>query len=198
MKIRLLLVCGLSCLSVPAMAADLIIPSYTPEVMSSLSVHDWSGFYVGASAGYGWASSNAAVDDESGPGVALQAGYNHDFGSWVAGARAEFVPSSLAEVEVNGRELGNAGRVVGTAGVKIGDTGSTLAYGMAGVGIATSSEGDEDFTDYGWTVGAGVAQALTENVSVFGEVSYARFDDVADTKFDVDGVGVAAGVAYRF
>jgi len=180
------------------MAADLVVPSYTPEMMSSVSIHDWSGFYVGASVGYGWASSNAAVDDESSLGGALHAGYNQDFGSWVAGARADFVPSSLADIEVNGRELGNSGRLVGTAGVKLGESGNTLAYGLGGLAIAASSEGDEDFTDLGWTIGAGVAHAVTENVSVFGEVNYARFNDVADTAFDVDGLGVSAGIAYRF
>lgn len=183
----------------PALAADPIMPApFVPSPISPVSAHDWGGFYAGATLGYGWASSNAPVPDQNAFGAALHAGYNLDMGDWVVGLRGEYAPAALTDLSVGGRTLDHAGRLTAIAGMKLGPRGETLGYFLGGAGVARSSAGGADFTDWGWTVGAGVSQALGEAISVSGEVTYARFDDVGGTSYDVDGVGVSLGLSYHF
>ena len=42
----------------PAFAADLPIRSAPPSMLSPVSAYNWTGFYVGANAGYGWGNQN--------------------------------------------------------------------------------------------------------------------------------------------
>lgn len=92
----------------PASAADLPARVYTkaPAVAAS-PIYDWSGFYIGANAGYGWARDDHADLQTAGgffttgPAGAFggvqriqpqgavyggQAGYNWQYSSWVFGA----------------------------------------------------------------------------------------------------------------
>ena len=53
--------------STAALAADL--PLYTPPpaespVYAPASVYDWSGFYIGAHAGYGWGDTDGSWEGE--------------------------------------------------------------------------------------------------------------------------------------
>src|SRR5271163_1408884 len=45
-------------LGAPAFAADLPIRSAPPSMLSPVSAYNWTGFYVGANAGYGWGNQN--------------------------------------------------------------------------------------------------------------------------------------------
>src|SRR5690554_3242572 len=114
--------------TMPAMAADPIAPApYVPSPVTPVSVHDWSGFYAGISAGYGRVSSNSPLPDQTGFGAALHAGYLHDFGDWVAGVRAEFAPTAFTDLSAGTVTLGHSGRVTGQLGMKFGTAGSTMA-----------------------------------------------------------------------
>jgi outer membrane immunogenic protein len=91
-----------------AQAADLRAPSYKAPIYTAPAANDWSGFYVGGNAGYGFGSAN--VTSSVGPGGlnddaiaaaqspslspkgftgGLQAGYNYQMGSWVFGIEAD-------------------------------------------------------------------------------------------------------------
>ena len=90
--------------SVPAAAADLrAAPRKAPPPTAVVAVYDWSGFYVGANAGYGttrncWdfvsIDGIAFTDTEgchssSGAVAGGQFGYRWQMGSWVFGAEAQ-------------------------------------------------------------------------------------------------------------
>ena len=92
----------------PAWAADMV-PVYKASPVAP-PAHDWSGFYVGVNAGYGWRdpsidfSGNAAADttyfasgglprsvvvDPKGFLGGLQGGYNRQLGRWMLGLEAD-------------------------------------------------------------------------------------------------------------
>lgn len=89
----------------PALAADLPARTYTKAPPIVAAAYDWSGFYVGANAGYG--SSRKCYDDagvsalllpvpihdacgnSTGGLVGGQIGYNWQAGSWVFGLEAQ-------------------------------------------------------------------------------------------------------------
>src|SRR6478609_10580168 len=74
-----------------AAAADLAARPYTKAPATVVAVYNWTGFYLGANAGYGWGNSNefAAVFgtranfDISGGLAGGQVGYNWQTGAWV-------------------------------------------------------------------------------------------------------------------
>jgi len=92
-------------LAAPAIAADLAARPYTKAPPMVAAVYDWSGFYIGANAG--WASSRKCWDlvgvpgnrfaasiaegchDASGGLAGGQVGYNWQMGSWVVGLEAQ-------------------------------------------------------------------------------------------------------------
>ncbi len=94
----------------PAVAADLAVKAQKPV---AVAVYNWTGFYVGGNAGYGWASAHdsmalggAWLTDGSSDNIpltplgngqlkprgftgGLQAGYNYQAGPWVFGLEAD-------------------------------------------------------------------------------------------------------------
>ncbi|RDE07668.1 outer membrane protein [Pelagibacterium lacus] len=199
MKTTLAIAAAIGLTALPAVAADVIQPApIMPILTSPVSAHDWTGFYIGLTGAYANVSSNSGAPSENIFGVGVHAGYMLDMGDMVAGVRAEYSPSSLSNLSVGGVTLGDVGRLTGQFGLKLGDGGSTLAYAMGGLGVARSTNAGTDYTDLGWTVGAGVTQALSDSFSLTGEVSYIHFDNVSGTTVDVDGVGVVIGLSYHF
>jgi outer membrane immunogenic protein len=106
MKKILLTVAGLAALGLatPASAADLAAKPYVKAPPMVAPVYDWSGFYIGANAGYGWSNrcldvtaiNGAGVFDaegcrNAGGGVAGgQIGYRWQWGGgWVFGLEAQ-------------------------------------------------------------------------------------------------------------
>jgi outer membrane immunogenic protein len=81
----------------PAAAADLAARPYTKAPATAVAVYNWTGFYLGANAGYGWGHSDefAAVFgtranfDISGGLAGGQVGYNWQAGAWVFGVEVD-------------------------------------------------------------------------------------------------------------
>jgi outer membrane immunogenic protein len=169
--------------SVSASAADLIIPT-TPEPIYEAAGFSWDGLYAGIEAGGLFADGvdgtdttglvggivgvNFTVADPIVVGVELQADY-----LFLDGDDAGLV---LA--------LGRVGAVV---------TDSVLVYAAGGFG--TNVGGDDEDAIY--ALGAGVEVALTDSVSLRGEVlGLGAFDDANDDFFDQAKATV--GVFYHF
>jgi outer membrane immunogenic protein len=78
-------------------AADLAARPYTKAPAMIAAVYDWSGFYIGANAGYGWAQdsrdNNAGVNiasyDAKGATAGGQIGYRWQTGAWVWGLEGQ-------------------------------------------------------------------------------------------------------------
>jgi outer membrane immunogenic protein len=121
----------------------------------------WLGAYVGANAGFQWAS-NIGGASQSGFTGGIQGGYNWQSGPWVYGVEADFNLSSASGTFAD-YQFSNPwfGTLRGRAGYAINNV---FFYGTAGlaVGIGTvARNGLSDSSGHlGWTIGAGVEFGL--------------------------------------
>lgn len=151
---------------------------------------DWTGFYGGVQLGYADADTNVAGlggDDIIG---GLVAGYDYDFGQWVAGAGFDY---DFADIALGGgNDIESVWRLKLRGGYKIGNG---LLYGTGGFAQAdTNTLGSED----GYFIGAGYEHLLTDNFALGGEVLYHEFDNYGGTAIDVEATTVQARATFRF
>lgn len=174
-------------------AADLSTP-YQPSaaVYSPASAFNWSGFYVGANAGYGWAEMS---DNLGGPVQRLQGalgalggvqvGYNYDFGGFVLGVEGDLQVSGMKYTETLAGVTGTFSvDQFGTLRARAGLAADRfLPYVTGGLAVANGhiningagANYDESKVSVGWTVGAGVEFAATDNITLKAEYLYADF-----------------------
>jgi high affinity Mn2+ porin len=190
----------------PAIAADVRLPVKAPHIQS---VFDWTGFYIGAHAGFARGSSSAVLTDpaitaSSGSfgGVigGVQAGYNVQLSSGIVlGAEADITfPNYLASNSIAAllatprssvvEQLDYAGSLRGRIGYA---SGHWLAYATGGLAWAgerfvntpaIGSEEKELNVRLGWAAGAGVEYAFAPHWSLRLEYLYSRFEQ-ADIRF---------------
>jgi outer membrane immunogenic protein len=164
--------------------------------------YNWTGFYVGGALGAGAVvhelNSNLApggieFNGLGGEGIfgELNAGYDYDFGTWVAGVLVDGRYSGIStELDTGAIGAGTISvdadygfDVIARAGVKLNE--STLAYALAGYswqhfdlefpsGLGID---DIDWDSSGFSVGGGLEAAVSENVSVNLEYRYSQFED---------------------
>lgn len=197
-------------------AADLAVkaPVYkAPPVILS----DWSGFYLGINAGYGWGDSKFDISffDTKPKGGLFggQAGYNWQYGAIVAGVEVDFDGADIKE-SFDFRVFGVPGHFthevkfdeLATARARLGYIvlPNLLAYGTAGPGWGHSEVTNTFFSpfssganEFGWTAGAGLEYKLFEHVLVRGE--YLHYDFAKDSngvKTTIDTI--RGGVSYKF
>ncbi|WP_348535995.1 outer membrane protein [Labrys sp. LIt4] len=116
------------CLTGAAMAADLAPAAVEPLAPVAVPF-SWTGFYVGANAGYGWNNDDATLDGLGGPewdpyySDALgkkdlsvdgfvggaQVGYNRQIGQFVVGVEADFNYSDMTDKSTMRNPNGRAG-----------------------------------------------------------------------------------------
>jgi len=157
--------------------------------------YSWTGFYVGGAVGAGagiYAQSSDLDGDFDGLGGEgifgeLSAGYDHDFGSWVAGVLVDARYSAIS-TELNSAsaslDADYGFDVLARAGLKLSET--TLAYALAGyswqnfemnvpaIGPGVSGV---DWSSSGFSVGGGLETAVTENVSFNLEYRYSQYEE---------------------
>ncbi|MCG5234555.1 outer membrane protein [Xanthobacter oligotrophicus] len=257
MKKFLLATVALAALSAPAMAADLAT-KYPVKAVAVVPVFSWTGFYIGANAGYGgdkftfdeakldnYASSSPldkTLSDSinsSGFFVGGQIGYNYQFANNVViGVETDLQWSNIEGTHdwssatawgtLRSGTLGASVDYFGTIRARLGYafdrflpyiTGGA-AYGKTALNIGEvvsySNGYTEGFaasgsaTNWGWTVGAGVEYAITNNWTFkteylyvdLGSTDYTYFTadtnhyytGTVDTKFHT----LKAGVNYKF
>lgn len=173
-----------------AQAADLIIPT-TPQPIYEAAGFDWEGLYVGVRAGGQFVGSDAS----------LYAGYPINSTSGVLGAAVgvNFIPVDpfLIGAEVTGDYIWNNSFSTGEffANLRAGAvlTDSVLVYAIGGLGTNNRT----GFNQAVYQLGAGVELAVTDSVSVRGElVGQGDFDGAADPFFE--GAKATVGVFYHF
>ena len=199
-----------------------------PEAMPS--AFNWTGASLGLQAGYVWSDArttdpfaNYIPFDPDGFSAGLYAGYDHQFGNGIVlgidadigfstaeGTSIAFTPAGAplpittgtAEIEWQGAIRARLGYAMGRflpylAG---GFAAARVHHAIDVAGIAVVS-GSDVYT--GYTVGAGLDYALTENITLRGEY---RFSDLGDRDFttllplniEVQTSDVRLGLAYRF
>jgi outer membrane immunogenic protein len=207
-----------------AQAADLPqrapVPYRAPAVVAPVPVYNWTGFYIGANGGYGWAGASASsggvtVDggDLKGPFAGGQVGFNYQTGVFVFGVEVDGQWANIKEsygafgftftdtinyfFTARGR-LGVAAQnflFYGTGGYAHGGVKSEVTNG----GATLSVSGDRG----GWTAGGGV-EAGFGNASVKLEYLYMQTFDKDETIFgtpvtwNVHVHTVKLGLNYRF
>ena len=201
-------------LATAASAADLPRQYTKAPAPMAPPVFNWSGFYIGANAGYGWADSS--FGDANGFIGGGQIGYNwQGLGSpLVLGLEADLQFSDMstsatvggvtADADINafGTVRGRIGyafdrfMIYGTGGLAFTNTELSLSAGGASVS-------DDDWST-GWTLGGGVEWAFMPNWSAKLEYLYVDSGDttlaLAGTTVtgDYDFSVVRAGLNYRF
>lgn len=192
--------------SVPAFAADLggrTGPYYGPPMAQSL--FNWTGFYVGGNAGWGWGS--ALGTDPSGYLIGLQAGYNFQYASGLlAGIETDIAISGI-DGSASGRtfELDYLGTVRGRLGYTVD---RFMLYGTAGLayGRGDVRQGglSNEQTHFGWTIGAGVEAMVAPNLTARLEYLYAdlgreTYTTVSGpTRVGFDASILRMGMNYKF
>lgn len=162
-----------------AHAADLIIEE--PAAVVEAIGFDWEGFYIGAQAGGQWYPD----PDISYGLLGVHAGYNFL-------ASESFLLGIEGTAEVITGDFGTYGEffVNGRVGALVSD--AFLLYGIGGVGVEVAEDGDTFGT---YQLGAGLEAAVTDSVSVRGQlVGVGFFDD--DELFP--GVKATVGVSFHF
>ena len=158
-----------------ALAADAVeyIPE-TPAAVEMPAAFSWSGPYLGVHGGYGWGTGESAGFDESFDGGRFGGfvGYNWQMSNgFVAGIERdvnydwneETVAFGTGTAEV---DTGFSGSVRGRLGYAMD---RTLIYAAGGwtateVNADAGAAGSFDDTLHGWTLGAGVEHAFTDNM----------------------------------
>lgn len=198
---------ALLALSTPTFAADIpmggepVAPAYIAPAAFS-----WNGAYVGLNAGYGFNGDfGQGMDDGSGYTVGVQAGYNVQFDPMVVGIEAELAYSGIeASAAPYSAELNWRGAITPRIGFAMD---RFLPYIKAGVAFgsidASDGSGNDSATLWGWTAGAGVEYAVTDQVSVKLEYAYTDLGDDTfslgpDRSIGYAGSEIKLGVNYRF
>jgi outer membrane immunogenic protein len=211
----------------PSSAADLRAPVYKSPPPVLVAPFSWSGFYVGANAGYAWGKADLSspagtftTDTQHGYLAGITLGYNLQTGVWVWGIEGDVDYAWVKGNAVNTVGTGCAGgggcdiknTFFATARGRIGYAWDRfLPYLTGGAAFAnakiSSPAGTSDTrTNIGWTVGAGVEYAFLGNWSAKAEYLYA---DLGNGSCDASVCGVEvdykiktnivrAGVNYRF
>lgn len=177
--------------AVPAQAADIRLPVKAPPTYVQ-AFYNWTGFYLGAHVGYGWADfggvdpvAGVVTDSLSASGLIYggQVGFNYQLGSWVFGVEGEFTFGDvkhtenllgLATAEVKIKNIYNVAARIGYAFDR------TLLYGKVGGAwsdeeynfnvLGATATGSESRT--GWLLGVGLEYAFLGNWSAKIEYNY--------------------------
>jgi outer membrane immunogenic protein len=213
-------------LATPAFAADLPQaappPPQAPAFIPPPPVYNWSGIYIGINGGYGFGNSNWGAPITTG-NFALDGGLvggtlgiNFQSGQFVFGLEADGDWTNIQGNTSNGGCLGvvcqTSNDWLSTFRARLGVAfDRVLLYGTAGgaagnVKANVSGIGSTDSTEFGWSAGAGLEYAITENVTIRGEY---LFVDLADgtcgtavcpvsTPVSFDTSLVRAGLDFKF
>lgn len=202
-------------LAVAPLAQAQTADAFTP---AAPVVYDWSGPYAGLSAGASWQTFDTAFGFVPLPGAFDATGFTGGIFAGIQAQSDQFVYGIEADFNFN---TGDDTRLIAGVPVtaendwfstlrgRIGyATGNVLLYGTGGLafGDVQISAGGASASDtrVGWTVGAGLEAALTDNFTLRGEYLYT---DLGRTDGTIAGVPFAsefdshtlrAGVTYRF
>ncbi|TCT13644.1 outer membrane immunogenic protein [Tepidamorphus gemmatus] len=181
-------------------------------------VYDFSGPYAGLSAGASWQTFDAAFGFVPTPGAFDATGFTGGIFAGIQAQSDRFVYGAEADVNFN---TGDETRVI--AGVPVTAendwfatlrgrvgyaAGNVLLYGTGGLAVgnvAVSGAGlSASDTRVGWTLGAGLEAALTNNFTLRGEYLYTDLGKTDGTLGGVpfasefDSHTVRAGITYQF
>lgn len=211
---------ALATATVPVFAADLPQPvdpaPYDTPVPAAR--FDWGGAYIGGNLGWTWSKFTTT----SAPTGKFDTNTNGVSGGVHAGYNFVISPNVVAGVEAD-LQLSDTEKTLTRGGVAVktssswnssfrGRLGYTfdrfMVYGTGGLAIADISVNaggaKNDATAVGWTAGAGIESAITQNVTARVEYAYQDFGAQKFTvggsqyKTSLDNSQVRFGLSYKF
>lgn len=195
-KFSLALLAGTALLTTQAFAADLIID--TPVEPGVVTVSgDWEGAYVGIFGGYaaGELTDAGAGVDIDGWLVGFAAGYDVYLSDSIVGGIVADIAWNDIDDDADFSSDWN-----GSLRARLGyDAGAFLPYVTGGLAFINGDDTVTTNTHWGWTVGAGVEVAVSEQLSI--DLQY-RYTDYATADYGAD-VGAfthaaTVGLNWRF
>jgi outer membrane immunogenic protein len=184
-----------------ASAADIMAPAPVYKAAPA-AAHDWTGFYLGGYAGYGFGRTTgtdlgdshgtpwynlgarfpADVNGFTGGG---QLGLNYQFGNWVIGAEADYGVLAVKGSGLYGGDtiLQTDAKYDATVRLRFGYAQDRALFYITGGAInadfhsnvsrsSTGFYGTSTGSQWGWTLGGGIEYAFTPNWSLKGEYLY--------------------------
>lgn len=214
--LRAVLAVGLALTGTVAFGADAVMqdPAVAPQAAPS-SVYTWSGPYAGTFVGYNWTD----FDQSGGPSIdadgfigGIYTGVNIQSDRLVYGIEADVGGSDVDGTGFNSAtglpvagDSGVFGSVRGRVGVAYDPF---LFFATGGVAVSnnelTLGAASDDNTHFGWTLGAGVEAAVTDNLSSRVEYRYTDYEsrdyNLGNVEFSsgFDEHSIRAGLALRF
>lgn len=193
---RVLILTSILCaISTAALAADV---QEAPPADIDPARFGWTGFYVGASAGYAWLED---VDESFVPGLEDEGddwnfgghvGYQQQFDSFVLGVEGEAQSLDINYETFSFIKVEEAYTVKARAGLAYD---RFLFTGHLGGTYLTTNIGLED---WGGVAGGGIDYAVTDNIIVGAQYSHHWFNDFDNTLIDGTLDAVSARVSYKF
>lgn len=197
------------------------------------AAYDWSGFYIGVQAGYDWGKSDVAyaspiltgvsAHDPRGGLAGAYAGYNHHFSNnLVLGVDADIAwttADSSFKALLPYRNSFGAVDIDYTAAIRtrVGfSLDRFLPYIAGGLAVSrakfsydmTQEDAIISSTLTGWTLGAGLDYAASDNLILRGEYRYSDFGNGRQNAFpafpadqgryDLQNQDLRLGIAYKF
>jgi outer membrane immunogenic protein len=189
-----------------ALAADIAEPVPMAPAMPmpvQATAFDWTGFYVGVNGGYSFGDAVRVGPNFELDGASLggQAGVNYQFGQIVLGAETDIQYSWLSDsAGGDDFDLNYFGTLRARAGYAFDRVLPYVTGGLAYGEGEFDGAGNDDNLHLGYTVGAGVEYAFTDQISIKGEYLYTDLgeEDYAGTDIDMDFHTVRLGLNYRF
>ncbi len=169
-------------------------PAPVPVAASVPTGRDWTGFYAGGSLGYGQLDVPNTSGDFEGVTFGGHAGYNYDLGNIVLGGELEFTGTNDFALDGGDLELDQVLRAKVRAGY---DAGVFLPYLAAGYAEATVNTDGADLEGDGYFFGVGLDYAVSDTITVGGEVLRHEFEDF-DGAGDVTADTFGLRVSYNF
>jgi outer membrane immunogenic protein len=170
-----------------ALAADVIAEQPPAPAPVVVPVFSWTGLYLGANLGYGWA--NAGPDDDNGFVGGGQIGYNYEFDN-------HLVLGIEGDMDATGWQFdGNDVDYTITGRGRLGYAFDRwMVYGTGGIAYAKAG----DLKDTGWVAGAGVEWAATDHIIPGIEYLHYGFRDFDNTGIDADADVIRARLSFKF
>jgi outer membrane immunogenic protein len=179
----------------PAIAQD--FGDYS--LLSGTSATDWTGFYIGASGGYGWLrdidrSFTPPLPDSGQDWIfGAHAGYLHQFGNFVVGGELEYQRLDITYQLFNFITVDHAYSAKARVGYAIDQF--LISGSIGGAYVTTNFMG---LKDLGLSFGGGIDYALTDTISIGAHYQRFSYTNFSGTMIDATLDQVAVRASLRF
>lgn len=183
-----------------AQAADPIMPIPVAPVTPIATVDNWTGFYAGVNAGYGFGQAYsgavqpfAGFDNLTGLLGGAQIGANFQQDMIVFGLETDIQASGVSQTVGRQLSLDYFGTVRARVGVDLDGVMPYVTGGLA-YGQASLTGPAESQFHTGWTAGGGVEFKMDQSFSLKGEYLYT---DMGERNYATVGAGTDVGVRFH-